>query len=249
MKTVLRIENLSLSFGEEVFLRDINLTITPRTITAIMGPPGSGKTSLLQCLNRTCELHPKARIHGRVFYGDIDIYDSKVDPNAVRREIGMVFETANLFPKSVYDNVAWAAKIHRASENIDQIVETSLQKVQLWDELRDKLSLKPSFLSRGQQQRLCIARALAIGPKVLLMDEPTLELDPFSTSKVEDLLEELKAELTIVLTTRNSAQAGRISDYTVMLYDGRIVEQGETDRIFYSPQSQITESFISGKIE
>lgn len=246
--TVLKISNLSLSFGEVPFLQNINLTFSSKSITAIMGPPGSGKTSLIRCLNRTSELLPKAKITGEIIFEDQNIISPDIDPNYVRRRIGMVFETPNLFPKSIYDNVAWAAKIHRPTENTDQIVEAALKDVYLWDELKDKLAYKPNFLSRGQQQRLCIARTLAVQPKILVLDEPTLELDPFSTSRIEDILDELKSRITIILSTRNSAQAGRISDYCVMLMNGKIAEQGTTDQLFYAPQSQITESFISGKM-
>lgn len=246
--TILRIKNLNLSFGDTPFLQNIDMSVFSRSITAIMGPPGSGKTTLIRCLNRTSELLPRAKITGEIFFEGQNIIDSEIDPNTVRRKIGMVFESPNLFPKSIYDNVAWAAKIHRPTEKSDLIVESALRDVYLWDELKDKLAYKPNFLSRGQQQRLCIARALALKPKILVLDEPTLELDPFSTSKIEDLLDDLKSRVTIILSTRNSAQAGRISDYSVMLMNGMIAEQGSTDQMFYAPQSEITESFISGKL-
>ena len=247
---ILESRQLSAFFGDKQVLFDIDLQIPKNKVVAIIGPSGCGKTTWIRCLNRLHEMTPGAKVQGEILLDQINIYDSRVDPMAVRRKIGMVFQKPNPFPTmSIYDNVASGIKLlsWRKPKNLDQIVESSLRKAALWDEVYDNLKAKGTFLSGGQQQRLCIARALAIEPEILLMDEPTSALDPISTSSVEDLITELKKNYTVIIITHNIQQAARISDYTAFFYMGRLIEFGQTDKMFEKPTQELTEKYISGR--
>ena len=245
------IKNLDGWFGTKQVLKNINLNIKSNVATAIIGPSGCGKTTLIRCLNRMHEMTPGATAKGHVVIdGDIDIYDKRVDPVIIKRRIGMVFQKPNPFPTmSVYDNVAAGLKLNgvRDKRLINDIVEESLKGAALWDEVKNELDKPGIGLSGGQQQRLCIARALAMQPEVLLMDEPTSALDPIASSKIEELIHELKNELTIITVTHNMLQAARVSDFTAFMYLGELIEYGPTDQIFKNPQKELTERYISGK--
>jgi phosphate transport system ATP-binding protein len=246
---VLRVEQFSAHFGENPVLKDINLSVGHNRVTALMGPSGCGKTTLIRCINRMHELIPGAGVAGRILLHDEDLY--AMNPILVRKKIGMVFQRPNPFPTmSIYDNVIAGyslngIKIKRGEK--DRIVEESLRKAALWEEVRDRLHKKGSFLSGGQQQRLCIARALAMNPDILLMDEPTSALDPKATAHIEQLICELKSNVTILLVTHNIAQAARVSDFTAFLYLGDLVEFGTTEKLFTVPDDKRTEEYLSGK--
>jgi len=246
---VLTVETFSASFGELEVLRDINLSVQRSRVTALMGPSGCGKTTLIRCINRMHELVPEARVSGRILLHADDLY--LMNPIVVRRKIGMVFQRPNPFPTmSIYDNVIAGYVLNgirvRKDER-DRIVEESLKKAALWDEVKDRLHKKGSFLSGGQQQRLCIARALAMNPDILLMDEPTSALDPKATAHIERLIIELKRNVTILLVTHNIAQAARVSDHTAFLYLGELGEFGTTEKLFTVPEDKRTEEYLSGK--
>ena len=247
---VLKTENLSAFYGETQVVKNVNISIKRNKITAIMGPSGCGKTTLIRCFNRMHELTPGAKVYGKVYLDGKDIY--KLNPMVVRKKIGMVFQKPNPFPTmSIYDNVLAGYKLNGTKlkkDEADRIVEETLKKVSLWNEVKDKLRQRGTFLSGGQQQRLCIARALAVNPDVILLDEPTSALDPVATQKIEKLLVELKNTVTIVLVTHNTAQAGRISDYVAFMYLGEIIEYGKTDIIFTTPKNEMTEKFLTGAI-
>lgn len=247
---ILETRQLSAFFGNKQVLFDIDLQIPKNKVVAIIGPSGCGKTTWIRCINRLHEMTPGARVQGQILLDQINIYDKRVDPMAVRRKIGMVFQKPNPFPTmSIYDNVASGIKLlkWRKPKNLDEIVETSLRRAALWDEVSDNLKEKGTFLSGGQQQRLCIARALAIEPEILLMDEPTSALDPISTSSVEDLIVDLKKNYTVIIITHNIQQAARISDYTAFFYLGKLIEYGKTDKMFENPKEELTEKYISGR--
>ncbi|HJT47580.1 MAG TPA: phosphate ABC transporter ATP-binding protein PstB [Nitrososphaeraceae archaeon] len=244
------IRNLDAWFGTKQVLKNINLDIRSNVATAIIGPSGCGKTTLIRCLNRMHEMTPGATAKGRVMIDDIDIYDKAVDPVIIKRRVGMVFQKPNPFPTmSVYDNVAAGLKLNGIKDKrlINDIVEESLKGAALWDEVKNELDKPGIGLSGGQQQRLCIARALAMQPEVLLMDEPTSALDPIASSKIEELVHELKKELAIITVTHNMTQAARVSDFTAFMYLGELIEYGPTDQIFKNPQKELTERYISGK--
>ena len=244
------IRNLDGWFGTKQVLKNINLDIKSNVATAIIGPSGCGKTTLIRCLNRMHEMTPGATAKGHVMIDDIDIYDKAVDPVIIKRRVGMVFQKPNPFPTmSVYDNVAAGLKLNGIKDKrlIHDIVEESLKGAALWDEVKNELDKPGMGLSGGQQQRLCIARALAMQPEVLLMDEPTSALDPIASSKIEELVHELKKELTIITVTHNMTQAARVSDFTAFMYLGELIEYGPTDQIFKNPQKELTERYISGK--
>ncbi len=244
------IRNLDGWFGTKQILKNINLDIKPNLATAIIGPSGCGKTTLIRCLNRMHEMTPGATAKGHVVIDDIDIYDKSVDPVIIKRRVGMVFQKPNPFPTmSVYDNVAAGLKLNGIKDKrlINDVVEESLRGAALWDEVKNELDRPGMGLSGGQQQRLCIARALAMQPEVLLMDEPTSALDPIASSKIEELIHELKKELTIITVTHNMTQAARVSDYTAFMYLGELIEYGPTDQIFKNPRKELTERYISGK--
>lgn len=246
---VLRIENFSASFGELMVLKDINLSLSRNTLTAIMGPSGCGKTTLIRCINRMHELIPNAKVSGKILLDDQDIYNT--DPIIVRRQIGMVFQRPNPFPTmSIYDNVIAGYNLNGIKlnrEEMDRTVEESLRKAALWEEVKDALHRKGTFLSGGQQQRLCIARALAMHPEILLLDEPTSALDPKSTAHIEELVSQLKTTVTIIQVTHNIAQAARISNFTAFLYLGELVEFGLTGKMFTGPKDKRTEEYLTGK--
>ena len=246
----LTISNLFAWFGMKQALKNINLNIKPNIVTAIIGPSGCGKTTLIRCINRMHEMTPNAKAKGSVILDGLDIYDKAVDPVTIKRRIGMVFQKPNPFPTmSIYDNVAAGLKLNgiRDKKLIDDVVKESLEGAALWDEVKSELTKPGIGISGGQQQRLCIARALAMQPEILLMDEPTSALDPIASSKIEELVHSLKKDLTIVTVTHNMQQAARVSDYTAFMYLGELVEYGPTKQIFENPQNELTERYISGK--
>ncbi len=250
-------KDLSVHYGSSLALKDVDLEIRPRRITAIIGPSGCGKSTLIRCFNRMNELIPGARISGEVRYHGEDIYAPGVDPVMVRRHVGMVFQRPNPFPKSIYDNIAFGAKINGYKGDMDELVERSLRRAALWDEVSGKLKKSALDLSGGQQQRLCIARAIAVEPDVILMDEPASALDPIATTRIEDLMQELKEDYTIIIVTHNMQQAARVSDETAFLYTevdegtsarwGKLVEFGDTGQIFTRPRDKRTEDYVSGR--
>ena len=244
------IQNLNAWFGTKQAIKNINLDIKENTATAIIGPSGCGKTTLIRCLNRMHEMTSGATTRGHVFLDNVDIYDKKVDSVVIKRRIGMVFQKPNPFPTmSTYDNVAAGLKLNGIKDKkiIDEVVRESLEAAALWSEVKNELEKPGVSLSGGQQQRLCIARALAMQPEVLLMDEPTSALDPIATSKIEELIHELKKDLTIIIVTHNMQQAARIADHTAFMYLGELIEYGPTKQIFENPRNELTERYISGK--
>ena len=249
MDPILSVKDLNLWYGDHQALRSINVNIPANQITALIGPSGCGKSTFLKTLNRMNDLIPSVRITGEVNFRDQNIYDPSVDVTGLRRQIGMVFQKANPFPMSIYDNVAYGPRTHgvRNRAKLDEIVETSLQSAAIWDEVKDRLKTSALGLSGGQQQRLCIARALAVEPEVLLMDESTSALDPISTSKIEDLAAALKSRYTVVMVTHNMQQAARISDKTAFFLLGELVEFGGTEQMFSDPTDKRTEDYISGR--
>jgi len=243
------VERFDFWYGKTQALFDINLSIAPRAVTALIGPSGCGKSTFLRSVNRLNELIPGARRSGEIRLDGENIYQQGMDVVTLRQRVGMVFQRWNPFPKSIYDNVAYGPRINANPRraDLDAIVESALRRAALWDEVRDRLRDSALALSGGQQQRLCIARALANDPEVLLLDEPASALDPIATQKVEELVYELKRELTIVIVTHNLQQAARISDQTAFFYLGRLVEMGDTQRLFTSPREQRTEAYITGR--
>jgi phosphate transport system ATP-binding protein len=244
------IKSLNAWFGMKQALKNISLEIKKNTATAIIGPSGCGKTTLIRCLNRMHEMTPGATANGSVILDNIDIYDKRVDPVVIKRRIGMVFQKPNPFPTmSIYDNVAAGLKLNGIKDKrlIGDIVQESLKGAALWEEVKNELGKPGLSLSGGQQQRLCIARALAMHPEVILMDEPTSALDPIASSKIEELIHNLKKDLTIIIVTHNMQQAARVSDLTAFMYLGELVEYGATKQIFENPQKELTERYISGK--
>jgi phosphate transport system ATP-binding protein len=244
--------NLSVHYGQTLAVRDVNLKIRRRQITALIGPSGCGKSTVLRAFNRMNDLIPTARVEGEVLFLGQNIYAADVDPVEVRRHVGMVFQKPNPFPKSIYENVAWGARINGFRGNMDALVEQSLRQAALWDEVKDKLRENALTLSGGQQQRLCIARAIAIEPQIILMDEPCSALDPIATLKIEDLMRELAKEYTIIIVTHNMQQAARVSDDTAFfLVDenrtGMLVEFGPTRDLFTNPHDKRTEDYITGR--
>ena len=247
-ETVIETRDLSVYYGETRALRDVDLAIPEERVTAIIGPSGCGKSTFLRCINRMNDLVENARVEGELRFRGKNVYDENVDPVALRRKIGMVFQHPNPFPKSIYDNVAYGLRIQDETENLDEQVEEALRRAALWDEVSDQLEESALDLSGGQQQRLCIARAIAVDPEVVLMDEPASALDPIATAKIEDLIEDLTEEYTVVIVTHNMQQAARISDKTaVFLTGGELVEFGDTGTIFENPESDRVEDYITGK--
>jgi len=250
---VLEARNLGIGYGAFLAVTGVNLEIKRNCITAIIGPSGCGKTTLLRSFNRMNELVPGTHIRGQLFFEGQDLYAPSVDPVEVRYRIGMVFQKPNPFPKSIYENVAWGARIHGFRGNLDDLVESSLRQAALWDEVKDKLQQSGLALSGGQQQRLCIARALAVQPEVILMDEPASALDPIATLKIEELMQELKKHYTIIIVTHNMQQAARASDFTAMMMlvegtrAGTMIEYNETDMIFTRPTDRRTEDYVTGR--
>ena len=249
MRSIMTVKNLCLWYGKSQALKNINMEIPEKSITALIGPSGCGKSTFLKTLNRMNDLIEGVRITGEVMYNGENIYDSSVDVNELRKNIGMVFQKPNPFPMSIFDNIAYGPRTHgiRSKAKLDDIVERSLRDAAIWEEVKDRLKKNALGLSGGQQQRLCIARALAVEPEVLLMDEPTSALDPISTAKVEELAAELKRNYTIVIVTHNMQQALRISDRTAFFLLGEMVEFGETEKLFSIPQDKRTEDYITGR--
>ena len=243
------VSNMDLYYGDFHALKNINLSIEDNEVTAFIGPSGCGKSTLLKSINRMNDLVPGCRITGEMLLDGENIYSGKMDVNGLRKRVGMVFQKPNPFPMSIYDNVAYGPRTHgvRSKAKLDDIVEQSLRQAAIWDEVKDRLKKSALGMSGGQQQRLCIARALAVQPEVLLMDEPTSALDPISTSKIEDLAVELKKDYTIVMVTHNMQQAARISDKTAFFLLGEVVEYGETEQIFSMPKDKRTEDYITGR--
>lgn len=245
----LNVKNLCLWYGASQALKNIDIDIPEKNITALIGPSGCGKSTFLKTLNRMNDLIPGVKITGDVRFGQQDIFDKNIDINQLRKEIGMVFQKTNPFPMSIYDNIAYGPRTHGITSKIklDEIVEKALRGAAIWDEVKDRLKKNALGLSGGQQQRLCIARAIAVEPHILLMDEPTSALDPISTSRIEELAMELKEKYTIVIVTHNMQQAVRISDYTAFFLLGELVEFGKTDDIFSQPKDKRTEDYITGR--
>lgn len=249
---VMETERLDVYYHRFRALKDVTLSFRDRQITALIGPSGCGKSTLLRTLNRMNDLVPAARMEGEVRFHGQNIFDESVDPVELRRRVGMVFQKPNPFPKSIYQNVAWGAKINGVKDGLDDLVEHSLRQAALWDEVKDKLDESGYSLSGGQQQRLCIARAIAVKPEIILMDEPTSALDPVATLRIEELIQELKVEYTIIIVTHNMQQAARASDYTVFLNmdrdrAGYVVESGSTNTLFTNPAKAETEDYITGR--
>ena len=243
------VSNMDLYYGDFHALNNINPSIDANEVTAFIGPSGCGKSTLLKSINRMNDLVPGCRITGEMLLDGENIYGGKMDVNGLRKRVGMVFQKPNPFPMSIYDNIAYGPRTHgvRSKAKLDDIVEQSLRQAAIWDEVKDRLKKSALGMSGGQQQRLCIARALAVQPEVLLMDEPTSALDPISTSKIEDLAVELKKDYTIVMVTHNMQQAARISDKTAFFLLGEVVEYGETEQIFSMPKDKRTEDYITGR--
>ncbi len=255
-ETVFRTDNLKVYYGNFLALREINIEIPKNRITAFIGPSGCGKSTLLRCFNRLNDLIKSFRAEGKAYYYTQDLYAPEIDPVEVRRQIGMVFQRPNPFPKSIYDNVTFGAKINGYKGDMDELVERSLRQAALWDEVKDKLRQSGLSLSGGQQQRLCIARAIAVQPEVILMDEPASALDPISTLRIEELLQELKQQYTIIIVTHNMQQASRVSDMTAFFNVeptekggrmGYLVECDKTEVIFQNPQQKATQEYVSGR--
>jgi phosphate transport system ATP-binding protein len=242
-------ERFSFWYGKQQALFDITLDVAPRAVTALIGPSGCGKSTFLRSINRLNDIIPGVRHAGSIRLDGEDVYRRDLDVVALRQRVGMVFQRSNPFPKSIYDNVAYGPRINglRDRAELDAVVEKSLRRAALWDEVKDRLRKSALALSGGQQQRLCIARALANDPELLLLDEPASALDPIATQRIEELLYELKSELTIVIVTHNLQQAGRVSDFTAFFYLGRLVEAGPTQRLFTSPREERTEAYITGR--
>ncbi|WP_222424934.1 phosphate ABC transporter ATP-binding protein PstB [Candidatus Nitrosocosmicus arcticus] len=246
----LSIQSLKAWFSGKLALKDINLDVKENCITALIGPSGCGKTTLLRCINRMHDLTPSATADGKIILDDLNIYDKQTDPVLIKRRMGMVFQKPNPFPTmSIYDNVAAGLKLNGIKDKnlIKEIVHDSLHGAALWEEVKNDLDKPGISLSGGQQQRLCIARALAMQPEILLMDEPTSALDPIASSKIEELMNDLKKNLTVIIVTHNMQQAARVSDYTAFMYLGELIEFGQTDQIFKYPKKELTERYISGK--
>ncbi len=245
-------QNINIYYGSFRAVKDVTLQFVPRHITALIGPSGCGKSTVLRAFNRMNDLVPTSRLEGKVLYRGQNIYENNVDPVEVRRRIGMVFQKPNPFPKSIYENVAWGARINGFKGEMDDLVEQSLRQAALWDEVKDKLSQSGLSLSGGQQQRLCIARTIAVKPEIILMDEPASALDPVATLRIEELIQELKKNYTILIVTHNMQQAARASDYTAFFNmdedrAGYLVEFGGTNELFTNPVNELTEQYITGR--
>jgi len=249
LRTKIHVEDLYVFYGDACALEDVSMEIPEKQVTALIGPSGCGKSTLLRTLNRMNDIIEGARMEGQVRIDSGSIHSADLPVDILRKRVGMVFQKPNPFPKTIFENVAYGPRVHgvRKRADLEEIVEESLRRAALWDEVKDRIEQNALSLSGGQQQRLCIARALAVGPEILLMDEPTSALDPRSTARIEDLIDELRNDYTIVIVTHNMQQAGRVSDMTGFLYEGRLVEYGPTNRLFISPQKQQTEDYITGR--
>ncbi len=242
-------QKLSLWYGDKQALKNIDMEIPEEKVTAIIGPSGCGKTTLIRCFNRMNDIIEICRVKGKILIDGKDIYDKKMDVVELRKNVGMVFQKPNPFPKSIYENIAYATRIHgiKKKKKVDEIVEKCLKQAFLWDEVEDRLDESARSLSGGQQKRLCIARALAIEPEIILMDEPCSALDPIATAKIEELIRYLSKEYTVVIVTHNMQQAARVSDYTAYMYLGEVIEFGKTKQIFENPSEESTENYITGR--
>ncbi len=248
MNTILEVNKLNLWYGKNQALIDIHMRIPEKKVTALIGPSGCGKSTLIRAFNRMNDVIDGVKVKGDVVYKGRNMYDPKEDVIDIRTEIGMIFQKPNPFPKSIYDNIAYGPKVHGIKKKmLDRIVEKSLKQAALWDEVKDRMNESAMGLSGGQQQRLCIARSLAVQPKIILMDEPTSALDPLATSKIEDLMFELKKNYTVVIVTHNMQQAARVSDFTGFMYLGELIEFGKTQQIFQRPRKELTEKYITGR--
>ncbi len=246
----IEVKHLNVWFDGKQALREVNMTIPEKGITAIIGPSGCGKSTFIRSINRMNDIIPSCRVEGRIMVDGKDLYGPEVDVTQVRKRIGMVFQRPNPFPKSIYENIAYAPRIHGTKDRkkLNEIVERSLRRAALWDEVKDRLDRSAYDLSGGQQQRLCIARALAICPEIVLFDEPCSALDPIATAKIEDLLVELKDEYTVVIVTHNMQQAARVADQTAFFYLGELIEFGDTAQLFERPENELTENYITGRM-
>ena len=250
MNSKVQLDHLNVHFGENHAIKNVSMEFCENSVTAIIGPSGCGKSTVLRAINRMHDLTPGARVDGRILLDGMDVHDRSVDPVAIRRRIGMVFQKPNPFPAmSIYDNVVAGYRLNGRlkRDEANEIVESSLKRVALWDEVKDRLRANAMELSGGQQQRLCIARTIAVKPEVILMDEPASALDPLSTLKIEELIEELKERYTIIIVTHNMQQAARVSDVTAFFYLGELIECGETKKIFTTPEKKQTEDYITGR--
>ncbi len=245
----IKVRNIQFYYGKIQALKDINMDIYQNRVTAVIGPSGCGKSTLIRMFNRMNDLVPKTTLAGNILFDNQDINDPKIDVVEIRRRIGMVFQKPNPFPKSIFENISYGLEVNGIKDRRkkEEIVIQSLKKAALWDEVKDRLNESALGLSGGQQQRICIARCLAVSPEVLLFDEPCASLDPISTQKIEELILELKKEYTIVIVTHNMQQAARVSDYTAFLYLGKLIEFGETEKIFTVPKNKMTEAYLTGK--
>jgi phosphate transport system ATP-binding protein len=251
LNTKISARDVQVYYGENHAIKDVSVDILDKTVTAFIGPSGCGKSTFLRCINRMNDTIDICRVEGTILLDGEDIYDPKVDPVQLRAKVGMVFQKPNPFPKSIYDNVAYGPKIHGLTRNkaeLDEVVETSLRKAAIWNEVKDRLNAPGTGLSGGQQQRLCIARAIATSPEVLLMDEPCSALDPIATAQVEELIDELRSQFSVVIVTHSMQQAARVSQRTAFFHLGSLVEYGETSMIFTTPSDPRTESYITGRI-
>jgi phosphate transport system ATP-binding protein len=245
---VLSAKDVTLAYGEKRIVKNVSLDVGAATVTALIGPSGCGKSTLLRTFNRMNDFVPEFRlVSGQVTYRDLDVYSSKVDPVYIRRRVGMVFQKPNPFPSTIYKNITWGPSINGFAGDNDQLVESSLRRAALWDEVKDKLNSSGIALSGGQQQRLCIARAIAMDPDVILMDEPCSALDPASTARIEELIKELSERYSILIVTHNMQQAARISDHTAFMFQGEMVEYAATKQIFNTPKQKLTEDYIMGR--
>lgn len=244
---IIETKNLKVFYGSKLAVDSVNFRVRKGRVTAMIGPSGCGKSTLLRCLNRMNDFVPNCRVEGKILYRGQDIYGSQVDPVEIRAQVGMVFQKPNPFPKSIYKNIIWGPKVNGFKGNYQELVEKSLRRAALWDEVKDRLHDSALALSGGQQQRLCIARAIAMSPQVILMDEPCSALDPNATARIEELISELRNRYTIVIVTHNMQQAGRVSDDTNFFYNGKLIESGPTSEIFTTPKEKQTEDYITGR--
>ncbi len=250
---VLEARNLSVSYGSQRAVEGVSIQVPKNSVVSLIGPSGCGKSTLLRCFNRMNDLIPSASVKGTVNFDGQNIYDDEIDPTEIRFKIGMVFQRPNPFPKSIYENVAFGPRINGMTDDLDEVVETSLRRAAVWDEVKDRLNDSGLSISGGQQQRICIARALAVNPEIVLMDEPASALDPISTQAIEQLIQELASEVTIIIVTHNMQQATRISDYAAVMMAGeerigRLIEYGTNDQVFGNPKDERTEAYVTGRI-
>tara|TARA_B100000676_G_scaffold310658_1_gene377900 strand:+ start:18089 stop:18922 length:834 start_codon:yes stop_codon:yes gene_type:complete len=250
---VLEARNLSVSYGSQRAVEGVSIQVPKNSVVSLIGPSGCGKSTLLRCFNRMNDLIPSASVEGTVNFDGQNIYDDEIDPTEIRFKIGMVFQRPNPFPKSIYENVAFGPRINGMTDDLDEVVETSLRRAAVWDEVKDRLNDSGLSISGGQQQRICIARALAVNPEIVLMDEPASALDPISTQAIEQLIQELASEVTIIIVTHNMQQATRISDYAAVMMAGeerigRLIEYGTNDQVFGNPKDERTEAYVTGRI-